>query len=94
MSRVTQWESYSTTINKMPSKTSIRKQVPGLKAALETAINAACSGVVLVGKYKDYTYAEVSFDKRYCEWVLSLPYFNGDKQFHARLKLRHAVSVM
>ena len=78
----------------MPSKTSIRKQVPGLKAALETAMNAACSGVVLVGKYKDYTYAEVSFDKRYCEWVLSLPYFNGDKQFHAWLKLRHAVSVM
>jgi hypothetical protein len=79
---------------KMPSKISIRKQVPGLKTALETAVNTACSGVVLVGKYKGYTYAEVSFDKRYCTWVLALPYFNGDNQFHAWLKLRHAVSVM
>lgn len=78
----------------MPSKISIRKQVPGLKAALDTAVVAACSGVVLVGKYKGYTYAEVSFDTRYCAWVLSLPYFKGDKQFHAWLKLRHAVSVM
>jgi hypothetical protein len=78
----------------MPSKTSIRKQVPGLKVALETAVNTACSGVVLVGKYKGYTYAEVSFDRHYCNWVLALAHFNGDKQFHAWLKLRHAVSVM
>ena len=78
----------------MPSKISIRKQVPGLKTALDTAVVAACSGVVIVGKYKGYTYAEVSFDKRYCTWVLALAQFNGDNQFHAWLKLRHAVSVM
>jgi hypothetical protein len=68
--------------------------VPGLKAALETVVVAACSGTVMVGKYKGYSYAEVSFDRAYCSWVLSLQRFNGDNQFQAWLKLRQASQLL
>ena len=73
---------------------SFRKPVPGLKAALQTAIRTACHGVIRVGKYKGYTYAEASFDESYCRWVSTLPRLNGDDQFHAWIKIRQAAAQL
>jgi len=67
--------------------------VPGLKTALETAVAAACTGIVRIGKYKGRTYAEASFDKAYCSWVISLHSYH-DRQFHAWLKLRQAAHLL
>ena len=68
--------------------------IPGLKAALEIAIRASCGGIVRVGKYRGRTYAEASFDEKYCKWVSSLPRLKGDEQFHAWIKIRQAAAQL
>ena len=68
--------------------------IPGLKVALQIVIRASCGGIVRVGKYRGRTYAEASFDEKYCKWVSTIKRLNGDDQFHAWIKIRQAAAQL